>query len=554
VTRVDRFKPAGHPTDGFLVEQNPRSGPRVPITVKVQGAVLAGVVALLAVAVAGVAAVGRVNDDAEGLYAGGVRPAQTLTDLRDMQGDSRVAARDYVLAEDAAARADVRKEISVADEQLDADIEAYLATPAAYLDGGRRDLMEQFQEKLVAWRQVRDTQLLPVVDRGDRAAAIELLHGAFDQANEAMGQPMDDLFVKEDEAASASAAHARATYSRNRAILLLVALVGAGGALLLGWFVARGISRPVRSVAAVLEHLGEGDLRHRVEVRSRDEIAAMAGQLNRSMDRLSGLVQAVSSESATVTTAAERVGGLSSDLTRTAAETDEVVTSANAAGRRVGEESGSVTAAATSMDAVIADMTRSVERSAEVTLSAVAAATESSRSVEALRQAAEGIGGVAQVITAIAEQTNLLALNATIEAARAGDAGKGFAVVANEVKDLAQQTARATEDIADRLERMQASTDAAVANIEQIHTVISDVDRTQARIADAVKEQSGTTAEIGDSARTSAAGAHEIQTSIDAIAQGTRATSEASATLGTASQELAASASRLRTAASAFQW
>jgi methyl-accepting chemotaxis protein len=536
------------------VELQPPTGPRIPVTAKVQGAVLAGVVALVAVAVAGVAAVAHVNEDATGLYAGSVRPAETLTDLRDMQGDSRVAVRDYILASDADERVDVRGEIAEADEQLDGDIEAYLHTSAAYLDDDRRALMTQFRDKLADWRRLRDAQLLPAVDRGDTATAVDLLHGAFDTANEAMGQPMDDLFVEEDAAAAAAAHSAQRTYSRNRMLLLAVALAGALAAMVLGMLVARDIARRVRAVAAVLEHLGEGDLRHRVDVRSRDEIAAMAGQLNRSLDRLGELVQAVSSESAQLGTAAERVGDQSANLTRTVTETDRVVTSADAAGRRVGEESGTVTAAVASMDDVLGEMTRSVERSAEVTRSAVAAATESSRSVEALRQAAQGIGGVAEVITAIAEQTNLLALNATIEAARAGDAGKGFAVVANEVKDLAQQTAQATGDIAERLERMQASTDAAVANIEQIRTVIGDVEVTQARIAEAVQDQSSSTAQISGSAATSAIGARDIQVAIDAIADGTRATRAASATLGAAAGELSASAGRLGAAATAFRW
>jgi methyl-accepting chemotaxis protein len=149
------------------------------------------------------------------------------------------------------------------------------------------------------------------------------------------------------------------------------------------------------------------------------------------------------------------------------------------------------------------------------------------------------IGNVIKTITAIAEQTNLLALNATIEAARAGELGKGFAVVASEVKDLAQETARATEDISKRVEAIQADTGGAVTAIEQISHVIAQISDFQTTIASAVEEQTATTAEMNRSVAEAATGSNEIAQNITGVAEAARLTSEGVTQTQQATTELA---------------
>ncbi|HEY0950082.1 methyl-accepting chemotaxis protein, partial [Nocardioides sp.] len=157
-----------------------------------------------------------------------------------------------------------------------------------------------------------------------------------------------------------------------------------------------------------------------------------------------------------------------------------------------------------------------------------------------------------KVITSIAEQTNLLALNATIEAARAGEAGKGFAVVANEVKELAQETARATEDIARRVEAIQADTGGAVEAIGEISTIISSINDYQLTIASAVEEQTATTNEMSRNVAEASTGSGEIATNISGVSTAADATTQALAQTRTAVDDLARMAVDLRGAVSGF--
>jgi methyl-accepting chemotaxis protein len=171
-----------------------------------------------------------------------------------------------------------------------------------------------------------------------------------------------------------------------------------------------------------------------------------------------------------------------------------------------------------------------------------------------LGESSAEIGNVIKVITSIAEQTNLLALNATIEAARAGDAGKGFAVVASEVKDLAQETARATEDISRRVEAIQADTTGAVTAIEGISAVIARISDFQTTIASAVEEQTATTAEMNRSVSEAAGGTGEIARNIVGVAEAARLTSQGVTETQQATTEMAPMSTELSALVATFSF
>jgi len=189
-----------------------------------------------------------------------------------------------------------------------------------------------------------------------------------------------------------------------------------------------------------------------------------------------------------------------------------------------------------------------------VAASAVQVAESTNKTVGKLGESSAEIGEVVKVISSIAEQTNLLALNATIEAARAGEAGKGFAVVANEVKELANQTGKATEEIGGKIQAIQTDTKSAVEAIAEISTVIDQINDISNTIASAVEEQTATTAEIGRNIEEAAKGSSEINLNIAGVAQAASETSEGVGQTQEAAEKLSEMANNLKNLVSQFKY
>jgi methyl-accepting chemotaxis protein len=204
------------------------------------------------------------------------------------------------------------------------------------------------------------------------------------------------------------------------------------------------------------------------------------------------------------------------------------------------------------MESAIREISQNASEASRVASQAVDVAENTTKTVGKLGDSSQEIATVIKLINGIAEQTNLLALNATIEAARAGEAGKGFAVVASEVKELAQETARATEDISKRVEAIQADTAGAVDAISQISTVIGEINDFQATIAAAVEEQTATTNEMNRNVAEAASGTQGIAAAISGLAAGTQETNQRVADAQRAAGELARMSGELQDAVSRF--
>jgi methyl-accepting chemotaxis protein len=342
---------------------------------------------------------------------------------------------------------------------------------------------------------------------------------------------------------AADAASEATAYRTATVITLAVALVAA---LVLARVVQLSVTRPLRRCVEALRALGRKDLSTRLDVRSRDEMGDMAEALNEATGGMRSAVADMGGSVETLTTASTGLSEVATRLSDSAAQVSDRAHGSAAAAAEISRNVQTTAGGAEQMGASIREIAVNAQQAAQVAASAVETSRAASTTVAKLGESSTEIGNVLKVITSIAEQTNLLALNATIEAARAGEAGKGFAVVANEVKELAQETARATEDIARRVEAIQADTGSATAAIASISEVIDRIHDYQSAIATAVEEQTATTQEMSRSVGEVAGGAESISATVGGLASAAQAAQGEASSTHRASEELAALARELR--------
>jgi len=349
--------------------------------------------------------------------------------------------------------------------------------------------------------------------------------------------------------------------SAAKSLTIALSFIGAGLVLLvlpLTIFLVRSILVPLQRMIAMLKDIaqGEGDLTARLQDNSGTETQELAEWFNKFVEQVHGIIREVAGNSRQVTQASHGLLGLAKELrgasgdmtaksTTVAAATEEMSANMNSVASAMEEFSININTVATAseeMTATIAEISQNAGKAKEITGHAVGKAGEASRRVNELGTAAMEIGKVTETITAISSQTNLLALNATIEAARAGEAGRGFAVVANEIKELAQQTAHATEEIRGRIQGIQSATSVTVSEIQQVSDVIGEVDSIVGTIAAAVEEQSVTTRDIAGNVGQAAQGVQEVNQNVSQAESVTRDIAREVAEVNSASGGIAHSA------------
>ncbi|WP_433085589.1 methyl-accepting chemotaxis protein [Dactylosporangium sp. CA-052675] len=524
----------------------------LPIAAKLASTVAVVCVLLVGVGVLGIVQLGGAQDRLHRMYTDNLQDVADLDDVGLSFRTVQTEVANMALSSTPADMATALRNVQQANAALDAAWAKFIALPAAGELSDRR----AFEQSLADYRTVLQQDLLPLAQasRTDGAEITEIRKTKAEPLTTAAQAALDRLNAAVDVKSRHTLSDSQSSYERSRLLIVGMIVVAVVLAVILVSIVSRMISRPLRETVRVLESVAEGDLGGRLRVAGRDEVGRMGDALNRGLERLGGSLRDVDGNVGRVSAAAAQLTGAAGAMNDSAARSSGEVHLASQATDGITQDIGTVATGSEEIGASIQEIARSTSDAAATADRAVHEAAQAATVLGSLGQSSREIETVVKLITSIAEQTNLLALNATIEAARAGDAGKGFAVVATEVKDLAQETARATEDIAQRVGAIQRDSAAAVHAIESISEVITTIRDAQASIAAAVEEQSSTTAEMSRTVSQVAGRASQISTNVNGVAAAADETTGIARSTAATAEELNQVAGDLRRTVAVFRY
>jgi methyl-accepting chemotaxis protein len=416
----------------------------------------------------------------------------------------------------------------------------------------KRALMDETHNSALAFFEIRDQKVVPAVLAGKRDEVMPVitgeLHRAFEEHQKQVERTVELARVQVElvEKETAALITRTDTLLIGFAVALILIALGFGSAA------GKAILAPLRSSMDVFRAFANRNFTMRFEADG--DMAEIAEAVNTAGSSIREALTTIARHAETLSTASDELKLVSEQMSANAEETAAQANVVSAASEQVMRSVKTVAVSAEQMNGSIRDIAGNTNQAATVTSDAVRIAENANGAVLRLGDSSTEIGKVIKVINSIAEQTNLLALNATIEAARAGEAGKGFAVVANEVKELAKETAKATQDIARKIETIQTDTGGAVGAIGEIRQAINRVNDIQSTVATAIQQQATTTSEIEKNVNHGARGTEEITANIAGVAQAARSTSSGASDTQRAAGELAKMAAELRKVVSGFTY
>ena len=518
------------------------------------------IMALVVVAVALLAGVGAVAvisvTSLQRLAAGQAALATArgrMIDLNLQQSNSTVALGRALLATTDAERTHADQLMAAAADAARTDIKQIRALNLPVAAAGPiGTTLTQYEQYLNAEQAALTSA--KATDPASKAAKT-LLADDDQRANE-VGQQITDKRALLTDLVDKAVEHTNAKSTSVKTIVattLVVAVVLLGA---IGWALVRTVRRALYGLRDRMTDIaaGEGDLTARLAEDASDETGEVARAVNQFIARVQDVIRQMAGAADTLDGSVQTLSAMTAQMSANADETSSQAVTVTHAADDVSRNVSTLSAGSEQMSASIREISINASEAAQVATTAVGIAATARDTVADLSNATAEIGDVVKLITTIAEQTNLLALNATIEAARAGESGKGFAVVASEVKDLAQETAKATDDITQRVTAIQSGTNAAVQAISTISDIVGKISDFSTTIASAVEEQTATTSEMTRSVTDAASSATQIAANITNVSSGAASTSEAANEASRTTQTVATVVGDLKTTVGQFRY
>jgi len=497
----------------------------------------------LALGIFAVIHLSKVNSSTVDIATNWLPGIRALDGLKYDVSVARRGEKDCILANE---KKDIEANEAKLNRRLDVVLDDQKRYESLISSGEDRQIYDDFRarwdESLAVTKRV---VLLAEQNKDSEAFALQEAEGkaAFEAATKVLQDALDLNHRRVEKAAKEGAT----TYSSSRYWVIALS----AGALVIGIATSVSTSRSLagavaKMLAMIQEVAGNNLTISDMEITSQDEIGQAGIALNHMKNNLREMIRSIADTAVHVTSASEQLSGTSQHITANSEETSAQADVVSKAAQQVSQNLQTVAAGAEEMGATIKEIAKNASEAAKVATSAVKVAETTNATVSKLGESSSEIGQVIKVITSIAQQTNLLALNATIEAARAGEAGKGFAVVANEVKELAKETAKATEDISRKIEAIQTDTKAAVGAIATISEIINQINGISSTIATAVEEQNITTNEMARNVSEAARGSGEITQNISGVAEAAQSTTRGAGDTQKAAQQLVEMSTQLR--------